>query len=72
MAPVGLVWERAIEERPDLELFDWDRVHPNIVGTYLTTSVLYATIFKRSPIGLSYRPVDILPNSDLVKRQREQ
>ena len=72
VAPVGLAWERAIEERPDLELFDRDGEHPNILGTYLTTSVLYATIFDRSPVGLSYRPVDILPDVDPLNHIREE
>ena len=40
VAPVALAWERSIEERPDLELYEGDGVHPNIAGTYLTISVL--------------------------------
>lgn len=60
IAPVGLAWERSITERPDLDLYDRDRVHPGIPGTYLTTAVLYATIFGESPEGLPYMPADLL------------
>jgi hypothetical protein len=59
VAPVGLAWTRSIQERPDLNLFDYDGVHPNIQGTYLTTCVLYATIFGQNPVGLSYLPPDV-------------
>jgi hypothetical protein len=30
-------------------------------GTYLTLCVLYATLFDRSPVGLTYRMADVGP-----------
>jgi len=54
IAPVGLAWERAIEERPDLDLYRSDKLHPSIHGSYLAVNVFYATIFEKSPVGLSY------------------
>jgi len=59
VAPVGIAWTRSIQERPDLSLYEYDEVHPTIQGTYLTTCVLYATIFGQSPVGLSYLPPDV-------------
>jgi hypothetical protein len=56
VAPVGLAWQRSIQERPDLNLFGLDKIHPSIRGTYLTACVLYATIFDQSPVGLAYLP----------------
>jgi len=56
VAPVGLAWQRATEERPELDMYDTDKVHPSIHGSYLTVSVMYATIFGESPVGLSYLP----------------
>ena len=64
VAPAGLAWQRALQERPDLNLYDEDLIHPSIHGTYLTICVLYATIFGQSPIGLSYLPVDMLGDDD--------
>ena len=56
VAPAGLAWKRSIQERPDINLYDFDQVHPSMRGTYLTISVLYTTIFAESPVGLSYQP----------------
>ncbi|MCI5146417.1 MAG: hypothetical protein D3923_13030 [Candidatus Electrothrix sp. AR3] len=54
VAPVGLAWQRALEEGSNLDMYSSDQEHPSIYGTYLSTYVLYATIFGRSPVGLSY------------------
>ena len=56
VAPAGLAWKRSIQERPDINLYDADWGHPSMRGTYLTTCVLYATIFEESPAGLTYKP----------------
>jgi hypothetical protein len=56
VAPFGLAWKRAVEERSDLEMCDPDGVHPGIYATYLATNVVYATVFEVSPIGLAYQP----------------
>jgi hypothetical protein len=54
VAPAALAWQRSIQQRPDLELYARDGVHGNLCGTYLSLCVIYATIFERSPVGLSY------------------
>ena len=59
VAPVGLAFQRALRERPDLNLYADDRVHGNAYGFYLAMCVLYATIFDRSPVGLTYRLEDV-------------
>jgi hypothetical protein len=60
--PDSLAWARVAHERPDLDLYDRDRVHPNNQGTYLTGCVLYATIYGQSPVGLSFRTADLRPD----------
>jgi hypothetical protein len=67
VAPVGLAWQRSIQERPELELYDSDGVHPTVTGTYLTICVLYATIFEASPIGLDYQPFDIFAGNKAME-----
>jgi len=52
IAPVGLAWERARKARPTIALYMKDKSHPAPVGTYLAASVLYATIYGKSPVGL--------------------
>jgi hypothetical protein len=66
VAPVGLAWKRAVEERPDLNLYDYDNIHSNNLGTYLTLVVIYATLFDLSPIGQEYRLEDFVPHPDTV------
>jgi hypothetical protein len=52
VAPVGIAWQRAQKKQPKLVLLS-DSVHPNFEGCYLSACVLYATIFKKTPVGLA-------------------
>jgi hypothetical protein len=58
VAPVGIAWQRAQTERPDLALYGHDGVHANPYGMYLAMCVFYATLFQRSPEGAGYRMAD--------------
>jgi hypothetical protein len=59
VAPVGLAWQEASEQRPGMNFYGPDREHPNIFGTYLATCVIYATIYGRDPGGYAYVPTGI-------------
>ena len=59
VAPVGLAFERAIGERSTLNLFFPNSTHVNVHGVYLTICVLYATLFDRNPVNLTYRMDDV-------------
>jgi hypothetical protein len=59
VAPVGLAWQEASRQRPELDMYASDREHPSIVGTYLATCVIYATIYGKDPTGLSYLPAGV-------------
>lgn len=52
--PAGLAFARAINRRPDLNLYLADKRHPSLMGTYLAACTVYASLFKKSPMGLSY------------------
>ena len=54
VAPVGLAWQQASKQRPDLDMYASDREHPSIYGSYLATCVVYATIYEKDPSGLHY------------------
>lgn len=69
VAPVGLAWQRVQKERRDIDLFLKDREHPSIYGTYLATCVVYATIFRQSPIDLTYVPSGINPDAAAFLRR---
>jgi hypothetical protein len=53
--PAGLAFAKAIAKRPDLEFYQPDKRHPALIGTYLAACTTYAAIYKKSPVGNSYR-----------------
>ncbi len=66
IAPVGLAWELAMQRNPDLELHARDGNHSSTEGAFLTASVLYGSICRRSPADLP--PLDEAPvDPDLQK-----
>ena len=60
VAPVGLAFASALQQRPDLVLYGADG-HPTMDGTYLAACVLYGTILGRSPVGIDYADSSITP-----------
>jgi hypothetical protein len=54
VAPVGVAFEMATTERPDIELISDDDVHATWEGAYLAAATVYATLFDQSPEGLPY------------------
>ena len=52
--PAGLAFAKAIARRPELELYQPDKRHPTLAGTYLAACTTYATIRKKSPVGIKY------------------
>jgi hypothetical protein len=52
--PAGLAFAKAIAKRPQLELYQPDLRHPTLAGTYLAACTSFATIQKKSPVGLKY------------------
>lgn len=52
--PAGLAFARATAQRPDINLYEPDKRHPSLAGTYLAACTVYAAIFKKSPVGLPY------------------
>jgi len=52
--PVGLAFENAYKKRPAIKLHKIDGTHPDILGTYLAACVVYASIYKDNPVGISY------------------
>jgi hypothetical protein len=57
LAPVGLAFVKALQERPDLVLTQADWIHPtHSHGAYLMACVVYATLYGESPEGIDYVP----------------
>tara|TARA_B100000989_G_scaffold208076_1_gene157763 strand:- start:1443 stop:2576 length:1134 start_codon:yes stop_codon:yes gene_type:complete len=56
ISPVGIAWKRVMNQNSNINLYRSDNSHPSQRGTYLTACTFYATIFKKSPIGASFKP----------------
>ena len=53
--PVGIAFERAYEQRPDIELHKpFDGSHPSVLGTYLAACVVYGSVYGNSVAGIAY------------------
>jgi hypothetical protein len=54
VVPAGLAFARALAARPGLQLYQPDKRHPSLAGTYLAACTVYASLFGRSPSRSSY------------------
>lgn len=53
--PVGLAFQKAYEQRPELALHvDYDGSHPSPEGTYLAAATVFATLYDTSVVGNPY------------------
>jgi hypothetical protein len=52
--PAGLAFARVVKERPDLVLYQPDKRHPTLIGTYLAAATVYAALTGHSPEVNSY------------------
>jgi hypothetical protein len=54
LLPINQAWYHVSDDRPSLNLFHPDGVHPSNYGTYLYLCVIYAALFQSSPVGCDY------------------
>jgi len=54
IAPVGWAWHYVVEAKPETVLFESDKSHPALAGSYLAACVFYVTIFRESVVGIDY------------------
>ena len=52
--PAGIAFAKAIARKPDLELYQPDKRHPTVAGTYLAANTVYAALTRKSPVGAKY------------------
>lgn len=52
--PAGLAFARLRAQQPELNLYQPDKRHPSLAGTYLATCVTFAALTGRSPVGNTY------------------
>jgi len=46
ISPIGIAWNRAITQLPNLDLWHPDESHPSYAGSYLTAATIFSSIFK--------------------------
>ena len=52
--PAGLAFAKAVAQNAELELYQPDKRHPSLAGTYLAACTAYAALYGKSPVGLAY------------------
>ncbi|SFM06910.1 hypothetical protein SAMN03159423_5218 [Bradyrhizobium sp. NFR13] len=52
--PAGLAFARMRAKQPELNLYQPDRRHPSMAGTYLASCVVFTALTGRSPVGNPY------------------
>jgi hypothetical protein len=53
--PVGIAFENAYRVMPNIELHkSFDGSHPSLLGTYLASCVVFASITQTTPVGIKY------------------
>lgn len=62
VVPAGIAFATARSGRPELELYQRDRRHPSLEGTYLAALTIYASVMNKRPPA-NYVPDGIDPDS---------
>jgi hypothetical protein len=52
--PAGPAFAKAIAKRPTLELYQPDKRHPSLAGTYLAAATMIGTVTGQSPVSSTY------------------
>ncbi len=62
VVPAGLAFAKSMAMRPDLNLYAADKRHPSMMGSYLSSATVLATLYGQNPIGNTYTaglPADV-------------
>ena len=63
--PVGIAFEKAYKAQKNIRLHKhYDGTHPNILGTYLASCVVFASITHLSPLNIQYSYYDKISKED--------
>ena len=66
VAPVGIAWQSALQEKPELKLWAEDGRHPTRLGSFLAANVFYAQVFKQDPAEIHFPSEE--ENQDMVQK----
>ena len=54
VVPAGLAFAKALARDPRINLYDADKRHPSLAGSYLGAATILAAVYNKSPVGNSY------------------
>ena len=69
VSPAGEAWRKMISEHHAFDLYNSDSIHPSIYGTYLTASVFYEILFRKSVLNDTFVTSGIADSNALQLRQ---
>jgi hypothetical protein len=55
VVPAGLAFARAVQRDPKVNLYNADKRHPSLAGSYLAACVIYAAVHGRNPVGNTHK-----------------
>lgn len=65
--PVGIAFENAYKMKPNIKLHkSFDGSHPSMLGTYLASCVVFASITQKSPKGIKYNYFNEVSDADKI------
>ena len=65
--PVGIAFENAYKMKPNIKLHkSFDGSHPSMLGTYLASCVVFASITQKSPKGMEYNYFNKVSDADKI------
>ncbi len=67
-APAGAAWDLVRAMHPGIALYVQDGSHPSLAGSYLVACTMYATCFRRSPVG-AFHPTAMHPDTAGILQQ---
>jgi hypothetical protein len=63
--PVGIAFENAYKMKPNIKLHkSFDGSHPSMLGTYLASCVVLASITQKTPKGIHYNYFNKISDAD--------
>jgi hypothetical protein len=70
--PAGYAFANSIKARPEINLYEADKRHPSLAGTYLGAATVLAAVYKVNPTTVSYTaglPADVAAHLRQVAQQ---
>jgi hypothetical protein len=49
--PAGLAFAKALSKKPDLVMYQKDKRHPSLAGTYLSAATIYSALYKKQAVA---------------------